>query len=308
MMVGSTPLLWLLALGLGCLLGADAQHAPSLLSNCSYSYGTELFPESQTERVGPASVLGLSPLPNGTASLKLINVGFGTTGTRFLFKNASNSGRFQSGCHYEWCFGGTGCESLARHYHEMSLCVQHRPPEQHCKTEPWLAELRRLLTHCFSRNVDGGEGGGLELFMDTPASYIFSEVLNLVPKVTVQHSLRDPFDWALRRVQEYDLDVMCAPDRMPPQHELGGGALHILPCMLGSEFVYDNLITVGEYVGVPDKYQVIAEYVKTKNSDVFTQSQLRRLLEVGHWVAVFNQYVLRHSHPKRYAPVCVWDS
>jgi hypothetical protein len=87
-MMGSTSLLWLLCLG--CLLGADAQHAPSLLSNCSYSYGAELFlalnqqeqrwsqlsplpsSASQREWAGPASVLGLTPLPNGTASLKQV--------------------------------------------------------------------------------------------------------------------------------------------------------------------------------------------------------------------------------------------
>jgi hypothetical protein len=112
MWVGFTPLLWLWALlDRGCLPGGLA--VPSFLSNCSYSYGTEFFgalreqerrwsqlahlpaqvhdERAPMEWAGPVSELGLSPLPNGTASLLQINVGFGTTGTRSLFNKDSKT-------------------------------------------------------------------------------------------------------------------------------------------------------------------------------------------------------------------------
>jgi hypothetical protein len=214
------------------------------------------------EWAGPASVLGLSPL-NGTASLRQINVGFGTTGTRSLFSKDSNSGTFASGCHYFVCFGGGLNYDLPNLFYKMALCVSNPRHGQHwgterCRTEPWLAELKKLLLASFSRKEVGG--AGLELYSDTPAAYLFSEVLNLVPGATVQHSLRDPFMWVLKRIEEHDDDVMCAPGSMTPQHELDGGAMHILPCLLGTEFLYEKLVNLRQYVGANPPN--IAQYLK----------------------------------------------
>jgi hypothetical protein len=77
----------------------------------------------------------------------------------------------------------------------MALCVSNPRGQQHwgtdrCRTQHWLEELKRLLLLSFSKEV---QGAGLQLYADTPAAYVFSEVLALVPGVTVQHSLRDPF-------------------------------------------------------------------------------------------------------------------
>ncbi|KAJ1399796.1 hypothetical protein B484DRAFT_458265 [Ochromonadaceae sp. CCMP2298] len=336
-MSGFTPLLWLWALlGLGCLPAGLA--VPSFLSNCSYSYGTELFsalreqerrwsqsadlPPAQVhdesapmEWAGPVSVLGLSPLPNGTASLLQINVGFGTTGTRSLFNKDSKSGRFAAGCHYFVCFGDAQNYNLPNHFYKMALCVSNSKHGQHwgqdrCRTQPWLEELKRLLLLSFSSKEM--QGAGLQLYADTPAAYVFSEVLALVPLVAVQHSLRDPFIWALKRLQEHDDEVLCRPGSMSPQHELDGGAMHILPCLRGSEFLYDNLVNIRQYVGV--RPPEIAQYLGAGEDasgfggkGVLTGGQKLRLAEVGQWAARFNRYVLRHSHPARYEPVCVWD-
>ncbi|KAJ1398005.1 hypothetical protein B484DRAFT_471938 [Ochromonadaceae sp. CCMP2298] len=367
--------LWLMALlGLACLPRGRA--LPSLLSNCSYSYGTDLFTalreqerrwsqlahlppaysqnESAMEWAGAPSVLGFSPLPSGTASLLQINVGFGTTGTTETFKKAKLSGRFASGCHWKGCFElpciETQCPGrpnlLATHFIDLLECVAKPTDKLHkgqhkCRTEPWLTRLRKLLLYSFSRSKGTGElGAGLELFADTPAAQIFSEVLALVPLVTVQHSLRDPFAFVLRRV-EHTTPVMCHPGKMSPLQELRGGALDILPCMKGSEFVYDKLVKIFQYVGasiidvrrylkgrqqetsmLPSAKELarasegFSEYQFSTSTSVghpvghsggLTRRQQLRLAEWGYWFARYNHYVLRHSHPERYEPVCVWD-
>ncbi|KAJ1423383.1 hypothetical protein B484DRAFT_451894 [Ochromonadaceae sp. CCMP2298] len=368
------PHLFLALLGLACLPGVHA--LPSLLSNCSYSYGTNLFgalreqerrwsqlaqlPQhspngSALEWAGPTSILGLSPLPAGGASLKKINVGLGTTGTTDLFNIGRKSGRYASGCHWLSCFNHSETHTvnlLMTHYSNLTHCVASsraadRQADQ-CRTQQWLKELRRLLLLSFSNNGGLGETGpGLELYADTPASFLFAEVLTLVPKVRVQHSLRDPFEWAIKRI-EHPPEIMCRPGSMSAQHEAEGGALHILPCLLGSEYLYENLVNQRQYVigkdkGNRDEFPLynqkplpkrkanpmlpnaqelanasegVSEFNMSSGGSGgsgggsgggLTRGQQLRLAELGQWAAQFNQYVLKHSHPGRYEAICVWD-
>mmetsp|Transcript_26630 Transcript_26630/g.60265 ORF Transcript_26630/g.60265 Transcript_26630/m.60265 type:complete len:283 (+) Transcript_26630:243-1091(+) len=268
------PLLHLLLALLGLCL-PSVRALPSLLSNCSYSYGTDLFgalrdqerrwsqlplvpqasPNGSALWAGPTSVLGLSPLPAGEASLMQINVGLGTTGTTDLFNIDRRSGRYASGCHWLSCFNRTESNKanlLANHYRIMLGCVAAPKDPAHwqaflCKTQGWLKQLRKLLLLSFSKHRDGKRGGGLELYADSPAALVFAEVLTLVPEVRVQHSLRDPFEWATKRI-EHPPEVICRPGSMSAQHEAEGGALHILPCILGSEYLYENLVNQRQYV------------------------------------------------------------
>lgn len=266
-----------------------------ILSNCSYSFGVGTGAIIDlTNSVMPRSVLGLKPHPS--PSLVAVNVGFGSTGTRSVYE--TNLELYGLGCHWHNCLPGDTKNPLPAHFDMIRTCMKEpengKNGENPCSTKTWMNKLTEIL-HSIA-------GGGIHTLSDDPMPYLFSELRHLLPGVLMQHSVRDPFLWTLKRMSDHPRgDLMCA------EHTASPNPFHILECMQGSENVQDNLITVRNFALV-DKFAA-AEFLSGNMTRINTKmpNAVAKIRAVTEYYVLYNRYIVSHVDHEKYDPICVWD-
>ena len=177
----------------------DANSYPEpipLISNCSNAFGP--FPvHDRYSGNKPKSIFNLSPIySNGERKLiAAVNVGFGTTGSHGVA--ATDEKRFGKGCHNNTC----GKNKLVAHYRKLWDCIAIQAQDAICETAGWMATMKELLVEFVQL--------GVMHVSDVPFGQLFSEVRNLVPDALIQHSLRDPLVWSVRRIEARAGDIIC---------------------------------------------------------------------------------------------------
>ena len=279
-------------LGAGEKSSAKQQLQPlSLLSNCSHSFG--LSPLVGAYSKTPVSFLNLSSrsIPSeAQVTLVAVNVGFGTTGTHAIHK--ADTTRYGKGCHYRQC----SVPNWALLADTLSRCVGTKGTTAECRTANWTSELRSTMIE-FST-------AGPRHVSDFPASFMLGEFRNLLPDILVQHSLRSPLKWVLRRIGAAHNDIMCK--------NLVQNPFHILECMQGSEFLHESLQKITKYARI--NLSMAKTYV-----DADTPQKLRDWRQKYWWVErplrelaaayiTYNRWVVQNVRADRYQPICLWDS
>lgn len=200
----------------------------SILSNCSYSYHPDPVrhthqhlpqqPAAAAASAAAESVLGLRALPTPQVTLRLFNAGFGTTGTRTVFQDSLKQQQL-SGCHWKDCYPDY-FNALWPHFLRLYECIEGiQPPEsRNCSSTVWMQELRQMLIEIAS--------SGMHVLSDTPVQYLFTELRTLAPHAQVQHTLRNPHFWAVKRIAEHFRgDFICRPETK------SHNPFHILRCI-----------------------------------------------------------------------------
>jgi hypothetical protein len=176
-----------------------------VLSSCAYKHdpaailGNHAMPTaSYTQWEKNTTIL---PLQQQTVTLKIVNVGEGTTGTHWPYQVACEAGI--PSCHYKVC-----C-----HVNKDAQNVQKH-----------LIELyNRMKAHDFGPNGDIYDEiletitkmatNGVVFISDVPMGFILPELLQLIPDVHVLHTLREPEIWARKRYQEHQgKDIICSEE------------------------------------------------------------------------------------------------
>ena len=279
----------------------------SLLSNCSYSFGLKPIVDAYSKPPSTSflNISSSSISPGVQPTVVAVNVGFGTTGTHTVY-DADNV-RFGRGCHYHLCKYG----DLVAQAETLKRCVDKTSLATDCRTANWMLKMRSALLK-FATN-------GETHLCDTPIPYMVMELRSLLPNVLVQHSVRNPLEWAVKRVSEGHQDTICATHMQSPN------PFHILECMQGSEFLHENLMKVFSGSGKPSfvgiGYEDAVAYLKAvgatgtatarakKLSDWRRQHPQgeQRLRALAEAYISYNRWIVQHVRSDKYQLVCVWD-
>ena len=206
------------------LMGLDSFRA----RNSSCSGAIDLFatydPQPQQGQSQPSN------------SLKLVNLGSGTTGTRFLFKVICDELHLQ-GLHW-W----SACTSLDDAYNPLAYwweyirhCteIEATPAAQHiCKTSVAL----KMLDYEVKRLVNE-----VQVLSDSPIDVIYAEYAWIMQHALFVQTLRDPKTWATKRLAQHPgHTIMCKPS----VHASSGArhAFDIPACLKSSEYINEALM------------------------------------------------------------------
>ena len=274
-------------LTIGSVVGVDGDAEPALdiLSNCAYSYTINSLLGSSRQM--PKSVLGATPVPNPT--LNMFNAAFGTTGTRSVYKNDLKE--YGSGCHWTDCDPKSdGRENpFPDHFNRIRDCIDGTKYGKRCLTDTWMLELREMLEKFVTSDI--------RMLTDTPVSYLFGELRNMVPNITVKHTVRNVHYWAVKRIADHPKgDLICA------DHTQSLNPFNILDCMVSSKYLQDNVVTTISYIGMD--IDAANQYLQGAR---IPEQVNRKIKLVGRHFAAFNSYILLNTDPEHYEPICVWD-
>lgn len=233
--------------------------------------------------------------------MKLIDVGFGTTGTRTIHKYLRE--RFEGvTCHGINCEAGIRCE-LGELY-QITLknqCVEKRIKESQCESHTLIEQFQESLIKSLELQIVA--------VSDTPYGYFISEYLQLVPSYQIIHSVRDPYTWVLQRLAEHPFgDLLCDP-RIPHVAATVSTPFSILECLSISKYASDYLISMRDYLNITQ--QEAQRYVAMPRHEAETAMPPRtrqRLHDLMGSYVDFNWRILRTAQPRNnYVAVCVWD-
>lgn len=226
----------------------------------------------------------------------VMNVGFGTTGTRTVSDESCK--HHAPCCHWKKCIPHDfGARYLVlHHFMDLQECLRVREPVSGCETQRWMDKLRPLIKALMV--------SGIRSLGDNPTQFFYREYLDLAPHLAVQHSVRDPFTWVLKRVAEHDRnDILC--DMRLPVNRNVSTPFHVLECMRGSQYVYERLTVMAEYMRISGEE---AKQLAAVGYNEVPAQQRARIEEVAAFYADFNRRVLDIVGPRnRYQPICVWD-
>ena len=184
------------------------------------------------------STLPLPPLDTSKSSsqLRLVNIGSGTTGTRFLFKVICDELQIR-GLHW-W----SACTLLDDAYNPLAFWweyIRHctimkaQPAAQYaCKTSFALKmldyEVKRLINE-------------VEVLSDSPIDVIYAEYASYMNQALTIFTLRDPRVWAVKRLTQHPgHTIMCKPEVVAM-----GKARHafdIPACLKSTEYIHEALV------------------------------------------------------------------
>ena len=226
----------------------------SARSNCSSALRTEDLPS-----VPPSTTPLNESFPH---SLRLLNVGSGSTGTSFLFSTACEDLKLRGvhwskSCGYglhgstttltelpQWWFNITHCSNIPSERSPLSR------RSERCRSAYLLRRLYECARYVFRRT---------DVLMDTPSSAIYAEFAPLFRDTLVILSIRPPGDWLRRRInRHHERIVMCK------EHLLGRvGVRHPfdLPgCMRHTEYATEAIEHVRDADRVINGYRRMNAY------------------------------------------------
>ena len=274
----------------------------SLMSGCSHAFGDGSLKEIHPPEARSLLNLSLTSLPDDfNSTIVVLNAGLGTTGTGSIY--GANNEKYGEGCHYAKC----RFTDMVDVFRSLFDCVKNvnTAPEFACQTEEWLQKIRKALVKYITSGV-------LFHIQDSPMSMLFGDIIALLPHIRVQHSVRDPYVWVLKRLADHD-DVICTP------HSNASVSFNILECVQGTRYLKDNLMTISQFTHV-SRDQAKMYIAAWSNSDHRTRARLLqqwqaqlpggedKLREVAMHYVAYNRFI-RANVPRgsEYQPICMWD-
>jgi hypothetical protein len=230
------------------------------------------------------------------ATLKLLNAGFGTTGTTAVHEMIWKDG--MATLHWQNFHSNLrGSEKNRVHnlqkglweiIFKMSDCREayrkntDKGRSSDCETEKFARVLMAVLKELISN--------GVSTLSDTPFVKLFPEILSLLPDVKVFHTLRPPLEWSRRRIEQHGkstTDFICASQRADNITSF----FNMMECIEGSKYV-------GQYMRTP--LEVIEEDAEVVGTDKAYENFAAKF--VAH-----NMYVKKFTPSENYYPLCAWD-
>lgn len=221
------------------------------------------------------------------ATLKVVNAGLGKTGTHAFHQEMCAAGL--KSVHWNLVCNGVPHAAveanlrILRLYTVLKKCAAGEYERTHdsCNAQTYVEKMRRDLTELLS--------SGVEALSDSPYTDYVPFMLQLVPRLRVVQTLRDPEDYAQRRLHWISgTDTLCKD----PWASGGGSYWDTMGCLSDAKYVADALTT---------------------NREAF-ESTLRAHNEsvaVGVFATKFvmhSEFVARRVKGRNFAQVCVWDS
>lgn len=240
------------------------------------------------------SVFHFNALPADGSTLRAINAGFGTTGSQSVFEH--EKARFTYCCHGKDCVPPSERNVGMEITEILKQCLRNKEPRRECETDYFLRKTRQLILEIAT--------GGMQSIGDTPSPYIFRELCDLIPNLEVLHSVREPRTWVMKRLFErYDFDFICDVHKTEIESTVSS-PFHILKCMQGTNFIYENVKLLGDFMGLSHRdammYSMGAQ-ITSEHDKAFDQ--------IANYFAEFNTIVANTvgGGTNKYTPVCVWD-
>jgi len=177
--------------------------------------------------------------PVKDATLQVVNAGMGTTATRALHNEVCALGI--PSLHYaKHCWVDSKTLQLQanviRLYENMKNCAAYTYPrtDKRCKTHPHVEEMVGNLTEIVR--------SGVKLVSDVPYTLLIPILTELVPRLKVIQTLREPTSWAHKRVEHNPEDVIC-------KHSISNTAaksyFDMIGCMVGKDWIQDSMEAQG---------------------------------------------------------------
>ena len=177
-------------------------------SPCAYASSIDAVLGASTPCRPPASCFAaalLAPVPNAT--LRVVNVGLGTTATH-LTHDAACAAQIAA-CHWDACChvskdAQAAQDGILTWYKSLQRRINFFHERGPAESAPLHAEGLRLLAAVVS--------SGVVAVSDTPFSFLLPELLALAPRLEVVETLRNPDEWAARRRKEHPRELICAEE------------------------------------------------------------------------------------------------
>mmetsp|Transcript_24533 Transcript_24533/g.36108 ORF Transcript_24533/g.36108 Transcript_24533/m.36108 type:complete len:198 (+) Transcript_24533:70-663(+) len=135
-------------------------------------------------------------------SLKYINTGAGTTGTRSIHSLFCNylqlkALHFSDSCNSD----ASNRNKLLTWYNHLTKCAVNK--KNQCTCDQALNSLTPRLDSILTT---------FEAISDTPVDMLFPEIYSSANTVSVVATLRDPIAWARRRLEQHPNTLICRPE------------------------------------------------------------------------------------------------
>lgn len=227
----------------------------------------------------------VAPLP--TATLKVMNAGLGKTATHAFHQEMCAAGlksiHWDLTCNHVPAEAVKANQKILRLYHTLKKCAagELRRTDQLCNATRYLETLQDTLVTLVT--------SGVEALSDAPYTDYVPYVQELVPNVRIAQTLREPRNYALRRLHWIaGTDTICKD----PHASGAGSHWDTIGCLSGATYVADALAT---------------------NSDVFRamvseSDEDAALGAFGEKFVLHNRFIERRVRPTHLCQLCAWDS
>ena len=195
-----------------------------------------------------------NPSQSSDMKLRLVNIGSGTTGTRFLYKVICDELKLQ-GLHW-WSdckLSDDAYNPLAMWWEYIRHCTILRaaPAVQYvCKTSFALKmlddEVKRLIKE-------------VQVLSDSPIDVIYAEYASYMGNALTIHTVRDPNVWAVKRLAQHSgHTIMCRPE----VYALGKARhpFDIPACLKSAEYIHDALVDEKDTKRIAEGYVEMNTY------------------------------------------------
>ena len=204
-------------------------------SSCSHAINFEQAFSLQKQKMQNASPRMMS------SKLKAVDIGAGTTGTRFLFGVVCGSLNLRG---YHWtarCSQPNGPTHLAGNplaswWIFLIGCIRNAPHETEssgCESDVAVEKLDRELKKVLDE---------VDILMDSPMDAIYAHYAPYMSDALTFMTIRDPMEWAVKRHKEHPVEpLMCKPEIYALGH-----AYHpydIISCLKSTKFVHQAIMT-----------------------------------------------------------------
>ena len=240
--------------------------------NCSAALRVDSYNISVDKKCR-VNVILEEPL-NLTASLKSVNVGSGTTGTRGL--NAAVCEGFGiKTIHYALeCNSELSDAAIQQWSIAIIICANEK--HLNCRSDDLLSRYPAVLKSLVTNYAFAS---------DFPIGEILPDVIQLVPDITIVATLRPPSAWTTRRFEEHANTVVCHPSLWTDNTVLH--PFDIISCLRLKQLVHHAVVPIAHFRRLPHGFDMIRNAFIQFNS--------------------FN-YHLAQSTRRPYLPLCLWDS
>jgi hypothetical protein len=217
--------------------------------------------------------LSFLPLERSKITLRAINIGTGTTGTRSINQRICQLFKVKT-IHYD-----KECNTPHLPSEKTTIPVQQWIVNLvHCSTRPcfsthFLISYPHILTRILTQ---------YEFVSDFPMGEILTDLVFFVPNLIVISSLRDPRIWARRRLQEHAQTPICHPSLW--DHALVHHPFDLIACLTLRPRTNEALIPISALS--EDIDQLISAYIQYNSYN----------------------YILTLSKNISFTPLCLWDT
>lgn len=185
--------------------------------------------------------------------LRAVDIGAGTTGTRFLFKVVCESIHLRG---YHWttpCANKGGHNPLVSWWGYLIHCVQnaaHDTDSSGCESDEAVKKLDYELKQIVHE---------VQVLMDTPMDTIYAHYASYMKDALTLMTIRDPMEWAVKRRSEHPSEpLMCKPEVFALGH--AHHPYDIMSCLKSTEFVHQAIKIEKNLTRVAEGYVAMNTY------------------------------------------------